>query len=56
MACKMLESVVQDAVATHMTVNDIFSDPKFGFMQGRSCMLQLLAVLEEWTEIVDMGV
>jgi hemerythrin-like domain-containing protein len=33
----------------------MFSGPQFGFMQGHSYMLQLLAVLEECTEIVDMG-
>jgi hypothetical protein len=32
-----------------------FSDKQFGFISGRSTTLQLLIVMEEWTEILDNG-
>jgi Reverse transcriptase (RNA-dependent DNA polymerase) len=31
------------------------SDYQHGFVYGRSCTTQLLAVLDKWTEILDQG-
>ena len=38
-----------------MKENNLFSDKQFGFISGRSTMLQLLKVLDIWTEILDQG-
>ena len=38
-----------------MIKNDLYSKKKFGFISGRSTTLQLLLVMEEWTEILDKG-
>ena len=38
-----------------MEANDLFSDKQFGFISGRSTVLQLLHVLNIWTEILDQG-
>ena len=38
-----------------MIQNKLFSDKQVGFISGRSTTLQLLIVMEEWTEIVDNG-
>ena len=38
-----------------MIQNKLFSDKQFGFISGRSTTLQLLIVMEEWTEILDNG-
>ena len=38
-----------------MTKNKLFSKKQFGFISGRSTTLQLLKVMNEWTEILDNG-
>ena len=38
-----------------MIKNDLNSKNQFGFISGRSTTLQLLLVMEEWTEILDKG-
>lgn len=53
--CKTLESIVRDHVITHMKENGLFSDKQFGFIGGRSTTLQLLHVMNIWTDILDMG-
>ena len=32
-----------------------FSDKQYGFILGRSTVLQLLTVIDRWTEILDKG-
>jgi hypothetical protein len=39
----------------HMKVNELFSNKQFGFISGRSTSLQLLEVLDKWTEPIDKG-
>jgi hypothetical protein len=34
---------------------NLFSDKQFGFMGGRSTLLQLLKVLDKWTSVLDKG-
>ena len=46
---KILESLVRDAIVDHMTQNALFADEQHGFVPGRSCMTQLLLVMEDWT-------
>ena len=53
--CKLFESIIRDAVINHMTQNNLFSSKQFGFISGRSTTLQLLHVLNIWTEILDQG-
>ena len=51
-----MESIIKDAVVKHMTDNNLFSKYQFGFISGRSTVLQLLHVLERSfivTRIVD---
>ena len=38
-----------------MKKNMFFSPKQFGFISGRSTVLQLIHVLEKWTEILDNG-
>lgn len=52
---KTLEKLVRDSIVKHMDKNNLLSNNQFGFVSGRSTQLQLLMVLEEWTEIVDNG-
>lgn len=53
--CKQLETFVRDHVVDHMRKNSLFSNKQFGFISGRSTSLQLLHVLERWTQILDAG-
>ena len=53
--CKLLESIIRDHVVKHMTENKLFSSKQFGFIGGRSTTLQLLHVLDIWSQILDQG-
>ena len=50
-----MESIVWDNIVDHMMENKLFADAQHGFVPGRSCMTQLLVVLEIWTEMLDEG-
>ena len=49
MAGKCMERLIRDVIMTHMTENDLLSPKQHGFIHGRSCVTQLLAVLDYWT-------
>ena len=53
--CKVLESIVRENIVNHMKQNRLFSKKQFGFISGRSTVLQLVQVLDKWIEILDMG-
>ena len=51
--CKVLESVIRDAIVNHIISNDLFSTRQYGFIPGRSTSLQLLKMLDSVTEAID---
>ena len=53
--CKLMEKIIRNFITDHMTANKYFSKKQFGFMKGRSTMLQLLKTLAIWTEAIDNG-
>ena len=53
--CKLLESLVREEIILHMRSNKLFSPYQYGFIDKRSTTLQLLYVLDKWTEIIDDG-
>ena len=53
--CKVMESIVGDALVKYMKDSLLFTDRQFGFLGGRSTTLQLLKVLDDWTEVLDSG-
>ena len=53
--CKILEKVIRKRIIDHMDNQNLFSNKQFGFLGGRSTSLQLLSVLDSWTEILDRG-
>ena len=53
--CKVLESLVRDHLMSHLLKNDLLSKSQFGFVKGRSTMLQLLSMLDRWTEFLEKG-
>ena len=48
-------SIVRDNIVDHMMENNLFVDAQHDFVPGRSCMTQLLVVLEIWTKMLDDG-
>ena len=53
--CKIMETIIRDCIVEHMKRNKLFSDKQYGFISGRSTTLQLLTVLDMWTEALDRG-
>ena len=51
--CKVLESLLRDAIINHLSNNKLFSTKQFGFIPGRSTSLQLLTMLDTITDVVD---
>ena len=54
-ACKVLESIVREELIDYLKKNKLFSNKQFGFLGGRSTTLQLLKVIDNWTDILDRG-
>ena len=52
---KIMESFLRDEIINHMSTHNLFADEQHGFVPGRSCVTQLLVVLEEWTEALEAG-
>jgi hypothetical protein len=53
--CKVLETIVRESIVNHMQVHKLYGNTQFGFISRRSTVLQLLKVLDRWTEILDEG-
>ena len=53
--CKVMEKLVRKALMDHLEENDIVTREQHGFVSGRSCITQLLEVMDSWTEVVDEG-
>ena len=50
-----MERLIRDKIVSHMTQNDRFSPYQHGFIPGKSCITQLLEILEEITDALDQG-
>lgn len=53
--CKIMEKIVKDSLLKHLVDNDLLSTKQFGFLPGRSTILQLLKYLDECLETVATG-
>ena len=53
--CKVLESIIRKHLLEHLTRNNILREEQHGFREGRSCLSNLLEVMEDWTQIIDEG-
>ena len=53
--CKIMESVIRNHVMTFMKEHNIMRDEQHGFRQGRSCVTQLLQIMEMWTKMLEEG-
>ena len=54
-ACKMMESVMRDAITDHLDQNRLIRNSQHGFTKGRSCATNLLEFLEKATLAADEG-
>jgi len=52
-ACKILESIIRDHIMIHFLINNLFSEKQFGFITGRSNILQLLNVVDIWSQDLE---
>jgi len=39
----------------HFLVNKLFTNRQFGLLKGHSTVIQLLQMLDEWTEALETG-
>lgn len=53
--CKIMEAIVRDSIVEHMEANGCVSKCQHGFLAKRSCVSNLLSVLDKWTEFLDEG-
>ena len=53
--CKMLESILRDKISVFLTQHNVITTHQHGFIQGRSCLSNLLRSLEDWTFSLDNG-
>ena len=53
--CKLMEKIVRKKIIEHLENNNLISSKQHGFVTGRSCVTQLLDVLDIWTKTLDEG-
>ena len=52
---KLFESVIRDVIMEHLLHNHLLSNQQHGFITKRSCMTQLLSVMNDWTNALEDG-
>ena len=53
--CKVMEKLIRNHIMSFMKRNNFFTNKQYGFISGRSTTLQLLEVMDKWTEALDRG-
>jgi hypothetical protein len=53
--CKLMEKLLRRKILNHLQTHSILSENQFGFIEGRSTLLQLLITVEKWTEALERG-
>ena len=49
--CKILESIIIDRILEQFWTSNLFSSKQYGFLKSRSTVLQLLVLMDDWTNI-----
>ena len=52
--CRVLETIIRNFMVEFLVSNNLLSDFQFGFVKGRSTTLQLLNVLNDWTNSLEI--
>ena len=53
--CKIMELIMKDHLLKYLKNSNILSNKQYGSLPGRSTVLQLLNVLDQWIEATDNG-
>ena len=53
--CKVMESIIRDEIMSHLNNNELLSCNQHGFVPKRSCVTNLLDIMDKWTETLDIG-
>ena len=53
--CKVMESLLKDALMKHLLQNNIINASQHGFMKKKSCLTNLIEYLDVLTKLVDEG-
>ena len=53
--CKVMESFIRDKIQNHMEDLNLYCKCQHGFRQGRSCITQLLEVMDNFSNFIDNG-
>lgn len=51
--CKVFESIIRDRMMEYFCSNELFSNKQYGFIKGRSTVMQLLKILDQWTACLE---
>ena len=51
--CKTLERIIRDSIVSHLETNKLLNVNQHGFRSGRSCITQLLELIEIWSDLFD---
>jgi len=52
---KLMESIIRNHITEFFFQNSYFSNKQYGFIKGRSTVLQLLKIMDNWTAQLDSG-
>ena len=50
-----MESIIRDKLMTHLNIGNQLHDAQHGFRSKRSCVKQLLSILEDWSVMMEKG-
>jgi len=53
--CKIMETLIRNHIMTYLLENNLISNKQYGFISQHSTMLQLLHMLDDWTECLEKG-
>ena len=53
--CKIMESLIKEAVMIHILSNKLLPPKQYGFISGRSTVTQLLRYLDSCVETIEIG-
>ena len=50
-----MEKIIRNFIVDYLVGYSLLSDFQFGFVKGRSISLQLLKILNDWTDSIENG-
>jgi hypothetical protein len=53
--CKIMEKIIREEIFQHVEKNKLLVKCQHGFVSNRSCVTNLLGVLDDWTNFLDNG-